>query len=38
MSLLRKKLSKHGDLYVNDAFGTAHRGPTPPTTIVAQFF
>ncbi len=32
-----EKLSKHGDIYVNDAFGTAHRSHAS-TTIVAQFF
>ena len=32
-----KKLAKLGDIYVNDAFGTAHR-PHASTTIIAQFF
>lgn len=30
-------LSKHGDCYINDAFGTAHRAHAS-TTIVAEFF
>uniref|UniRef100_UPI00404B47AA phosphoglycerate kinase n=1 Tax=Fulvivirga sp. TaxID=1931237 RepID=UPI00404B47AA len=32
-----KKLSELGDIYVNDAFGTAHRAHAS-TSIVAQFF
>jgi phosphoglycerate kinase len=32
-----KKLSKLGDIYVNDAFGTAHRAHAS-TTVVAKFF
>jgi len=32
-----EKLAKLGDIYVNDAFGTAHRAHAS-TTVVAQFF
>jgi phosphoglycerate kinase len=32
-----KKLSKHGDVWVNDAFGTAHRAHAS-TAVIAQFF
>jgi phosphoglycerate kinase len=30
-------LAKHGDVYVNDAFGTAHR-PHASTTVIANYF
>ncbi|MBI2257862.1 MAG: phosphoglycerate kinase [Flavobacteriia bacterium] len=32
-----EKLSKHGDIYVNDAFGTAHRAHAS-TAIIANYF
>lgn len=32
-----EKLSRHGDVYVNDAFGTAHRAHAS-TTVVANYF
>jgi phosphoglycerate kinase len=37
MKILHKTLSKHGDVYVNDAFGTAHRAHAS-TSIIANFF
>ena len=36
-TVFAKKLSVHGDVYVNDAFGTAHRAHAS-TSIVAQYF
>lgn len=34
---MAEKLAKHGDVYVNDAFGTAHRAHAS-TAIIADFF
>lgn len=36
-AVFAEKLSKHGDVYVNDAFGTAHRAHAS-TTIVANYY
>ena len=36
-AIFSEKLSKHGDIYVNDAFGTAHRAHAS-TTVVANYF
>jgi phosphoglycerate kinase len=35
--IFARELAKHGDVYVNDAFGTAHRAHAS-TTIVAKYF
>jgi phosphoglycerate kinase len=32
-----EQLAKHGDVYINDAFGTAHRAHAS-TTVIAKFF
>jgi phosphoglycerate kinase len=32
-----KQLSSHGDIYINDAFGTAHRAHAS-TSVIAQYF
>lgn len=32
-----KKLSQHGDIYINDAFGTAHRAHAS-TAVIAKYF
>jgi len=34
---MAQKLAKHGNVYVNDAFGTAHRAHAS-TAVIAQFF
>ncbi|UKN03223.1 phosphoglycerate kinase [Paracrocinitomix mangrovi] len=34
---MAKKLAQHGDVYINDAFGTAHRAHAS-TAVIAQFF
>ncbi len=36
-ALFAEKLSKHGNVYVNDAFGTAHRAHAS-TAIIARYF
>ena len=35
--IFAEKLSKHGNIYVNDAFGTAHRSHAS-TAVIADFF
>jgi len=35
--IFAEKLSKHGDIWVNDAFGTAHRAHAS-TAVIAKFF
>lgn len=34
---MAKKLARHGDVYINDAFGTAHRAHAS-TAVIAEFF
>ena len=36
-SEMAEKLSKHGDVYINDAFGTAHRAHAS-TAVIADYF